>query len=125
MTRELKYLDKTGMEPKGHDLVVLMKQRISHSKCCTQFCNFFCPWEFLRTVDAFDLSVRQELNSGVKVLLARSFQKKILYLRFLSCLPNFSLCFAFNSLLHLPCLLLRLGGIAAPCVTDQCEGFQV
>lgn len=75
MTRELKYLDKTGREPKRHDLVVLTKQRISHSKCCTHFCNFFFPWEFLKTVDAFDLSVGQELNSGVKVLLARSFQR--------------------------------------------------
>lgn len=73
MTRELKYLDKTGMEPKGHDLVVLMKQRISHSKRCTHFCNLFFSGEFLKTVDAFDLSVRQKLNSGVKVLLARSF----------------------------------------------------
>lgn len=33
-------------------------------------------------MDAFDLSLRQELNSGVKVLLARSFQKK--YWRMLS-----------------------------------------
>lgn len=57
MTRELKYLDKTVMEPRGCCLVVLMKKRTSHSKCCTHFCNFF-SWEFLKTVDAFDLSAK-------------------------------------------------------------------
>lgn len=75
MTRELKYLDKTVMEPTRRYLVALMKQRTSHSKCCVHFCNFF-PQEFLKTVDTFGLSVRQELNPGVKVLLARSLQKK-------------------------------------------------
>lgn len=55
MTRELKYLDKTVMEPRGRYLIVLMKQRTSHSKYCKHFCNFF-PREFLITVNAFELS---------------------------------------------------------------------
>lgn len=41
MTRELKYLDKTVMEPRGYYLVVLMKQKTSHLKLHTHFCNFF------------------------------------------------------------------------------------
>lgn len=75
MTRELKYLDKIVMEPRGRYLVVLMKQRTSYSKRCMHFSIFFA-WEFLRTVDASDLSLRQDLNPGVKVLLAKSLQKK-------------------------------------------------
>lgn len=77
MTRELKYLDKTGMEPKGHDLVVLRNRGYPIQSAGRVFVTFFFfPWEFLKTVDAFDLSVRQELNSGVKMLLARSFPGK-------------------------------------------------
>lgn len=52
MTREMKYLDKTVMQPRGCYLVVLTKQRTSH---WTHFCNFFSR-EFLKTVNAFDLS---------------------------------------------------------------------
>lgn len=80
------------MEPRGRYLVVLMKQRTSHSKHCTHFSNFFA-WEFLKTVDAFDLSLRQELNSDLKVLLARSLQKKPWWILSWSTVPepgNFS-----------------------------------
>lgn len=70
MTRELEYLDKTVTEPRGHYLVVLMKHRTSHYI----FVIFF-PREFLKNVDASDQSLRQELNPGVKVLLAKSLKK--------------------------------------------------
>lgn len=73
MTRELNYLDKTVMELRGHYLVVLMKQRTSHSKHCTHFGNFF-PQEFLKTVDAFDLSVGQEVNLWSRCCWQRSFR---------------------------------------------------
>lgn len=41
MTRELKYLDKTGMEPKGLDLVVLRNRGSPIQSAVHVFVTFF------------------------------------------------------------------------------------